>query len=192
MIVTVGKRMSDADLKGLSIDELRRKVAQDEIGSTVDAENVPIGSDAVPVSLEVDDIGSLDDVLDELGNEDIVIVPRVVMGKRVGIRLHDVFSILDLETRRLTVESSGKLKRDPSREVKLGLALELHTSIYRNVGTREKEKWEKWFPEIKSAESFCKKPRANDLVDALMAAVYSVNEALSPANKYAAMQQSNG
>lgn len=180
----LNRMVSDERIGDVSTMIRNDEAASPSIGDSPELPQAEIGANVInPLDASIPDIGSMDDELDELGNEDIVIVPMVVMGKRVGVRKHDVYSLLDLDTKKIQMTPAGKIQRDPSREVKLGLAMELETSIYRNKGTVDKPDWVKFFDDTKGCQKWLKKPNAGLMTDELLEAVYKVNPALDGMKK---------
>lgn len=134
---------------------------------------------------DAEDVGSIDDLIAEYGDDEFVVVPRVVAGKTWYIRKHDALTLLDLETKRLDVER-GQVKRNPSREVKLGMAMEFTASLYRRIapgdGTQPPQ-YEAVFRDTDEAQRFFRKPSMLDLINELAEAIYDVNPTLNPLNK---------
>lgn len=155
------------------------------IGATI--ESYRNGTSTPP---DAPDVGSIDEVISECGDEEFIVVPRVIKGRTWYVRRHDALTLLDLETKRLDVER-GQVKRNPSREVKIGLAMEFVASLYRRTKAATKTEpaqYEVMFKDTDAAQNFFKKPNALDLVNELAEAIYSVNKSLDPLNKLRAAE----
>lgn len=171
-----------------AVPELPETVA--EIGGAPDASATTTPSGAATARLSVPVApGSADELIAELTDETGETIHECVCYSNEKERVFHIkelstFGLIDVSTQRLQVVR-GQIKRNPSFEAKMGLALELLATVVKPVddaGVPGGKRFEPFFS-LKSAQALLGQPKARDLVNELLEWIYTHNEALSPEKK---------
>lgn len=147
-----------------------------------EAVGAPISAAAIK-AIDTTDAESL--IAEFEGSDEESVHEVEVLGRKFYIRALDILSLIDVETRRLTIER-GQIVRRPNREAKLGLSLEFSACLMRRDG----DAWAPLFT-LETVQKFLSQPRAKALIHQLATEIYRLNPELDPARKVFAAQTLN-
>ena len=112
--------------------------------------------------------------------DDLVVHEVEVLGRKFFIKELNFYELLDVETRRLQVHKN-QVQRNPTKEAKLGFALEFAACVMKPEG----DSYASMF-DVNSVQEFFSKPKAKELINGIAEQIYRINPTLDPLNKFRA------
>lgn len=165
------------------------RVSKEELNAPAAAPAKPnpadIGSIIFRDNPDVPDAG--EDDLENQGVEEEVYHPLILTRGdgsmiRVFIKELDFFSLLDVEAGRLLVQGR-EVQRAPGREAKMGVALEMVSTVYKRIKAGEEPEYAPYFADTDAAQLWMKKSKNKPLIGSVMAGIYTANPELHPKKK---------